>query len=223
MIQQRLYEWIKHPEMLNRDTLYELRTLLARYPYFQTARLLYLKNLFLLHDFSFGEELRKAALYVSDRRILFQLVEGERFSKKALEVHKALEMDMGLDRTMSLIDAFLSTLPEEEGPVYGKDIPMDVSTDYTAYLMQETPEEMMNKGRLFSLVTLQPGQSIGWHVHSGDSETYCILKGSGEYSDNGTLVTLGPGDVAMVRPGEGHSLLNTGAEPLELIALILYE
>ena len=137
MIQQRLYEWIKHPEMLNRDTLYELRTLLARYPYFQTARLLYLKNLFLLHDFSFGEELRKAALYVSDRRILFQLVEGERFSKKALEVHKALEMDMGLDRTMSLIDAFLSTLPEEEGPVYGKEIPMDVSTDYTAYLMQE--------------------------------------------------------------------------------------
>ena len=87
----------------------------------------------------------------------------------------------------------------------------------------ETPEEMMNKGRLFSLVTLQPGQSIGWHVHSGDSETYCILKVSGEYSDNGSLVTLGPGDVAMVRPGEGHSLLNTGDEPLELIALILFE
>lgn len=50
MTQQHLYEWIAHPELLNRDTLYELRTLLARYPYFQTVRLLYLKNLFLLHD-----------------------------------------------------------------------------------------------------------------------------------------------------------------------------
>ena len=71
MTQQQLYEWITHPELLNRDTLYELRTLLARYPYFQTVRLLYLKNLFLLHDITFGEELRKAALYVADRKVLF--------------------------------------------------------------------------------------------------------------------------------------------------------
>ena len=78
MNQQRLYEWIRHPEQLNRETLYELRTLLARYPYFQTARLLYLQNLFLLHDISFGEELRRAALYVGDRSMLFRLVEGER-------------------------------------------------------------------------------------------------------------------------------------------------
>ena len=62
MIQHSLHQWIKHPEQLNRDTLYELRTLLARYPYFQTARLLYLKNLYLLHDITFGEELRRAAV-----------------------------------------------------------------------------------------------------------------------------------------------------------------
>lgn len=29
-----LQQWIQHPEMLNKDTLYELRTLLVRYPYF---------------------------------------------------------------------------------------------------------------------------------------------------------------------------------------------
>ena len=85
MIQQQLYEWITHPERLNRDTLYELRTLLARYPYFQTVRLLYLKNLFLLHDITFGEELRKAALYVADRKILFYLIEGERFTVSSFE------------------------------------------------------------------------------------------------------------------------------------------
>ena len=47
-------QWIQHPETLNRDTLYELRNLLARYPYFQSLRLLYLKNLYILHDISFG-------------------------------------------------------------------------------------------------------------------------------------------------------------------------
>ena len=64
-----LQELITDPGKLNRDTLYELRNILARYPYFQTARLLYLKNLYILHDITFGSELRKAALYVADRRV----------------------------------------------------------------------------------------------------------------------------------------------------------
>ena len=39
-------ELINHPERLDRDTLYELRSVIALYPYFQTARLLILKNCF---------------------------------------------------------------------------------------------------------------------------------------------------------------------------------
>ena len=38
-------ELIQHPEQMDRDTLYELRSLIALYPYFQTARLLMLQNL----------------------------------------------------------------------------------------------------------------------------------------------------------------------------------
>ena len=75
-----LQQWIQHPEALNRDTLYELRTLVTRYPYFQSLRLLYLKNLYVLHDVNFGAELRKAVLYVSDRRVLFYLIEGDRYA-----------------------------------------------------------------------------------------------------------------------------------------------
>ena len=78
-----LQQWIQHPEMLNKDTLYELRTLLVRYPYFQSLRLLYLKNLYLLHDVTFGAELRKAVLYVADRRVLFYLIEGDRYRLKS--------------------------------------------------------------------------------------------------------------------------------------------
>ena len=39
---------IGHPEALNKETLFELRSLLARHPYYQPARLLLLQNLFLL-------------------------------------------------------------------------------------------------------------------------------------------------------------------------------
>ncbi len=86
-----------------------------------------------------------------------------------------------------------------------------------------TPEEMYGKGRVFSHLHLAPGCEIGWHVHHGDGETYYILKGRGLYSDNGTPVELGPGDVSFVDDGEGHSLKNIGDEMLEAIALILYK
>ena len=68
-------ELIEHPDLLNKDTLYGLREIVAKYPYYQAARLLLLQNLFLLHDPTFGEELRRAALYIPDRRKLFQMVD----------------------------------------------------------------------------------------------------------------------------------------------------
>ena len=79
MIQQRISEWIQHPESLGEESLQELRALLERYPYFQTAWVLYLKNLYLLKDEAFREELRRGALYVADLGVLFYYIEGDRF------------------------------------------------------------------------------------------------------------------------------------------------
>ena len=59
-------ELAKHPDMLNKDTVFALREMVARYPYYQAARILFLKNLFLLHDVTFGEELRKASIFIGD-------------------------------------------------------------------------------------------------------------------------------------------------------------
>ena len=87
----------------------------------------------------------------------------------------------------------------------------------------EGADEMYGKGRLFNHVVLKPGCSLGWHVHQGDGETYYFLKGHGEYSDNGSLIPIGPGDMTFVDSGEGHSVENTGDEDLEFIALILYK
>lgn len=84
-------------------------------------------------------------------------------------------------------------------------------------------DEMYGKGRVFNLAVLEPGAEIGWHVHRGDGETYYILSGRAEYSDNGSMMTLLPGDTAFVDDGEGHSIKNIGSENLEFIALILYK
>ena len=84
-----------------------------------------------------------------------------------------------------------------------------------------TPEELYGKGTIFNHCILQPGQSIGDHMHIGNNEIYYVLSGTGDYNDNGTLVKISAGDVTVCNDGESHGAVCTGTEPLEMIALIL--
>lgn len=80
-----LGQLIKQPEMMDKETLYDLRSLVALYPYYQTARLLMLQNLYVLHSQSFDEELRKASVYFTDRRVVFKLVEAAHYKLRNAE------------------------------------------------------------------------------------------------------------------------------------------
>ena len=141
-------ELIKHPEQMDRETLYELRSLLALYPYFQTARLLMLQNLYLLHDPTFDEELRRASAYITDRRVLFQMIEGRHYEYHPVAKPAAKPVQQpaepAADRTISLIDNFLDSIPQEaktdgQKPKR-KPTPADAAVDYVAYLMDIEPD-----------------------------------------------------------------------------------
>lgn len=138
---QLLNQWIKHPEQLNQDSLYELRTLLARYPHFQAARLLYLKNLFLLHDQSFGDELRKAAIFVPDRKVLFYMIEGENYVIRPEKKETPQVQEENVDRTLSLINAFLESRSDDAQNQPIELVPDNAAIDYTAYLLNDFDEE----------------------------------------------------------------------------------
>ena len=152
---------IQHPEEMNRETLYDLRALLALYPYYQTARLLMLQNLYLLHDPSFDEELRRAAIYISDRKVIFQMVEAAHYQLKSQNSnrHEAVEGKPKSDRTSSLIDHFLHSIPteaeerEKEPEEKRKPTPADAAVDYVAYLMEtETETEHEQPSRTITLI-----------------------------------------------------------------------
>ena len=99
----------------------------------------------------------------------------------------------------------------------------DGEGEMRAFKILENDGELYDTGRLFNHCILNPGCEVGWHIHNGDGETYYIIRGEGEYNDNGTVTTLHTGDVAFCDAGEGHSIINRTEEPLELIALILYK
>lgn len=150
----KLEQLITHPERMDRETLYELRSMLALYPYFQTARLLMLKNLYILHDPSFDEELRRAAIYLTDRKALFELVEAAHYKirngAKEKEEEKDSQQESG-SRTISLIDRFLDSQPEKEDKEKKnkrKPTPADAAIDYVSYLLEiESEEEKQQSGQ----------------------------------------------------------------------------
>ena len=144
---------INHPENLNKETLYDLRSMLALYPYYQAARILLLQNLFLLHDPTFDDELRRAAVYISDRHILFKLVEDAHYQlipeqKKAEKQSTTINAETATDedRTTSLIDTFLEQIPEDEDTTKEtegrrKPTPADATVDYVAYLLESESKQ----------------------------------------------------------------------------------
>ena len=144
---------IRHPELLDRETLYDLRSLLALYPYHQTARLLLLQNLYILHNPTFDEELRRAAVYITDRKVLFNLVEAAHYQLKAnktdsADKHAQQQAQRNGNRTISLIDNFLDTIPEEEteeNTTKRNPTPADAAVDYVSYLLEIESEEEKRK------------------------------------------------------------------------------
>ena len=170
---ERIAELIKHPEYLDRDTLYELRSTLALYPYYQTARLLMLQNLYLLHDPSFDEELRRAAIYITDRRVLFNMIEAGHYrlrTSTATKTPAAAPQEGSASRTATLIDNFLDSIPkEDEGQSRGKrkPTPADAAVDYVAYLLEtegdkaeETVPEMKGQNLIDTFINADKGRIV---------------------------------------------------------------
>lgn len=136
----RLYELIEDPSLLNGETLSGLKKLTEEYPYFQTARILYLKNLSLLDDHNFGEELKKTAIFIADRKKLFSFIEGSRFGLLPEPGEDALQ---DTSDTFALIDSFLGNdEPSDEAVVEAPILfHTTASTDYLHWTISNKTEE----------------------------------------------------------------------------------
>ena len=70
-------------------------------------------------------------------------------------------------------------------------------------------KQLNGKCGLYAEVTIEPGCSLGYHEHHGESETYYILSEREFTSDNGTLRMVEAGDVTFTPDGKGHAMTNS--------------
>lgn len=133
---QSLTTYIQNPELMDAQVVDELWQLVERNPTYQAAWLLLVRGLYQQQDQRFGATLRKAALMVPDRAKLFELIEGDKYrvQPERRSLLSSLSEEGTANRTQSLIDSFLSSIPEEPRP--RRQHPTDASVDYISYLLQ---------------------------------------------------------------------------------------
>ena len=88
---------------------------------------------------------------------------------------------------------------------------------HTTELSARLPEKM----RLFSVLTLVPGASIGYHVHEGETEMFYFLDGCGRVRDDDRTYDVSAGDSMATFSGHGHGVENTGDTDLVILAAIV--
>ncbi len=158
---------IDKKDKLNLMTLRELRNLTERYPFYHTAHLLYIANLYELHEPQLSEELTKVSILVPDRTVLFNMIEGHNYQ---LEKNKPTDVETENDenRTISLIDDFLSNVGDNDDNTKDKphSVPTiaDLTNDYAAFLkMQddispETDDETGQQDIIDSFINANQGK-----------------------------------------------------------------
>ncbi|AUV83493.1 cupin domain-containing protein [Salinigranum rubrum] len=68
-------------------------------------------------------------------------------------------------------------------------------------------------------MVLAPGQSTGGpeNAHAASDQWLYVVSGSGTATVEDESITLEPGALLLIEPGETHEITNTGSAPLETV------
>lgn len=151
MEKEIFYNLLENKELLSPETLPELKKLTEEYPSFQTAWLLYIKNLQITGHPDFDSELKKAAPLVADRKQLYRILNPEsvisygdlnfEHQLNAPSEYKMEESGENLSGN-NLIDKFLSerTAPRKRGKTPKENLPENFDNEIVEKSVSESDE-----------------------------------------------------------------------------------
>jgi mannose-6-phosphate isomerase-like protein (cupin superfamily) len=82
-------------------------------------------------------------------------------------------------------------------------------------------QELQSPARLCAEIDIEPGCSIGVHIHELEEEIFYIIEGTAKANDNGEEVILTPGDSLLTGGGRCHGIENIGDKTLRLFATVI--
>ena len=102
---------IADPTSINKEGITQLNEIIKEFPYFHTGQLLLCKGLHNIDSIRFKTQLRKAASYAANRKVLFQLINKQQNKKTKKTIH--INNELIKDEYHSFID-WLSIIKTEK-------------------------------------------------------------------------------------------------------------
>lgn len=96
-----------------------------------------------------------------------------------------------------------------------------VGGEGTVKLSEIFSQDELAKTRICSVLTLDPGCSVGLHPHTGEGEIYLILEGSATVHEDGVDYILNEGDAEYCTDGHVHGIINHTDTPMKFLAIVM--
>jgi len=81
------------------------------------------------------------------------------------------------------------------------------------------PEVLEGRTGMLAVITLEPGNTVGEHLHDTDSEVFFLLEGQGVMIEDGKRSQVSAGDIEYCPKGHSHGLEPVGDKPVVFLAL----
>jgi len=95
---------LQNPEAVTPAQTEGVKTIINQFPYFQSARAIYLKGLKNQESFQYNQELKTAAAYTTDRSILFDFITSDVFNQNEISQFIKINSEHLLDIDVSVED-----------------------------------------------------------------------------------------------------------------------
>ncbi|KAB1068787.1 hypothetical protein F6U93_05600 [Tamlana haliotis] len=117
---------LQNPQVLTNDQTDGLKSLITKFPYFQSARAIYLKGLKDQSSLQYNQELKITAAYTGDRSILFDFITSEVFIQNEIsetiknnsshlgDIPVQIE-DLSINRKVTLDDTLKQQISDTDG------------------------------------------------------------------------------------------------------------
>ncbi|MEM5564133.1 hypothetical protein WNY78_03410 [Psychroserpens sp. AS72] len=149
---------LQNPQHITDEQTSQLHDLSIKYPYFQSARALYLKGLKNNDSYKYNQELKTTAAYTTDRSILFDFITSEIFNQN--EISQVIKQnsehlkditvndldDISVNKSVTIDDALKQHIKNTEGVLDPNLFEQKINTDNVAHFLslpKTTPEQVI--------------------------------------------------------------------------------
>ncbi|MBU3821232.1 hypothetical protein KO566_04095 [Flavobacteriaceae bacterium XHP0103] len=152
---------LQNPQAITAQQTIDVKSIIDEFPYFQSARAIYLKGLKDQNSFKYNQELKTTAAYTADRSILFDFITSENFIQNEIsqfikqnDAHlKDIEViveDISVNKSVVIDDALKKHITDSTGVLdpalfQPKEVPVKKIADFsldTSETIEDTNEEI---------------------------------------------------------------------------------